>query len=84
MTDELSLSQKAKNFTRSAAAIAKGFVSEGILIAPDELQEARLDICRNCNSFDSVQILCKVCGCPLSGPTSKQKFSNSQCPLKHW
>ena len=81
MTDEPSLPEKAKNFTKTAFDIAKGFASEGILLAPDELQKARLDICKGCNRFDPVQILCKECGCPLSGPTSKIKFSKSRCPL---
>ena len=84
MTEEPSLPEKAKNFTKSAYDIVRGFVRDGTLLAPDEVQKARLDICRDCNKFDSDQILCKVCGCPLSGPTSKQKFSNSQCPLNHW
>tara|TARA_E500000331_G_C16722487_1_gene483037 strand:- start:231 stop:482 length:252 start_codon:yes stop_codon:yes gene_type:complete len=78
MTDEPSLPEKAKNFTRTAFDIAKGFVSDGILLAPDELQKARLDICRDCNRFDPIQILCKECGCPL---LNKVKFSKSRCPL---
>ena len=84
MTDEPSLPQQAKNFTSTAYDIVKGFVSDGTLYVPDEVQKARLDICKDCNRFDPNEVKCKECGCPLSGPTSKIKFSKGRCPLNFW
>ena len=52
MTDEPSLPEQAKNITKTAYDIVKGFVFNGMLLVPDEVKKARIDICRDCNRFD--------------------------------
>mgnify|MGYP006264742395 CR=1 FL=1 len=45
MNDEPSLPEQAKNITKTAYDIVKGFVFNGMLIVPDEVKKARIDIC---------------------------------------
>ena len=49
MIDEPSNLEKAKNFSKTAYDIVKGFVFDGNLLVPDEVKKARIDICRECN-----------------------------------
>ena len=81
MIEEPSIPEQAKNITRTAYDIVKGFVFNGTLIAPDEVKKARIDICRDCNRFDPDHTRCRECGCFM--PT-KVKFSAARCPLKLW
>jgi|TARA_B000000532_G_scaffold30592_1_gene20918 hypothetical protein len=81
MTEEPSIPEQAKNITRTAYDIVKGFVFNGTIIAPDEVKKARIDICRDCNRFDPDHTRCRECGCFM--PT-KVKFSAARCPLKLW
>ena len=68
MSDEPSNIEKAKNFSKTAYDIIKGFVSKGYLLVPEEVKNARIDICREC-------------GCFL---VNKVKFTASRCPLNYW
>ena len=68
MIDEPSNLEKAKNFSKTAYDIVKGFVFDGNLLVPDEVKKARIDICREC-------------GCFL---VNKVKFSAAHCPLNLW
>tara|TARA_B100000927_G_scaffold273501_1_gene251987 strand:+ start:911 stop:1156 length:246 start_codon:yes stop_codon:yes gene_type:complete len=81
MTEEPSIPEQAKNITRTAYDIVKGFVFDGTLIAPDVVKKARIDICRDCNRFDPDHARCRECGCFM--PT-KVKFSAARCPLRLW
>ena len=81
MTDEPSLPEQAKNITKTAYDIVKGFVFNGMLIVPDEVKKARIDICRDCNRFDPNRMKCNECGCFL---VNKVKFSAAHCPLRLW
>ena len=81
MTEEPSLPEQAKNITKTAYDIVKGFVFNGTLIVPDEVKKARIDICRECNRFDEDRFLCKECGCFL---VNKVRFTASSCPLQYW
>ncbi len=81
MTEEPSIPEQAKNITRTAYDIVKGFVFNGTIIAPDEVKKARIDICRDRNRFDPDHTRCRECGCFM--PT-KVKFSAARCPLKLW
>ena len=81
MTEEPSLPEQAKNITKTAYDIVKGFVFNGTLIVPDEVKKARIDICRECNRFDEDRHLCRECGCFL---VNKVKFTASRCPLNYW
>ena len=44
MNDEPSLPDQAKNITKTAYDIVKGFVFNGMLLVPDEVKKARIDI----------------------------------------
>ena len=81
MIEEPSLPEQAKNVTKTAYDIVKGFVFNGTLIVPDEVKKARIDICRECNRFDEDRFLCKECGCFL---VNKVRFTASSCPLQYW
>ena len=80
MTDP-SLPEKAKNLSRTAYDIVKGFVFDGTLMVPEEVKKARIDICRDFNRFDPDRHLCNECGCFL---VNKVKFSAAHCPLNLW
>jgi uncharacterized paraquat-inducible protein A len=47
----------------------------------------RYEICKNCNEFNSVKSICKVCGCNLG---TKKRFLNKlawadqECPIGKW
>ena len=43
MTEEPSLPEQAKNITKTAYDIVKGFVFNGMLLVPDEVKKARID-----------------------------------------
>ena len=60
--DEPSNLENAKFFSKTAYDILKGFVSNGNLMVPPEVKQARIDICRECNRFDEDRFLCKECG----------------------
>ena len=79
--DEPSNLEKAKFFSKTAYDILKGFVSNGNLMVPPEVKQARIDICRECNRFDEARFLCKECGCFL---VNKVRFTASSCPLQYW
>ena len=81
MIDEPSNYEKAKNFSKTAYDILKGFVSNGNLLVPPEIKKARIDICRDCNRFDPDRMKCNECGCFL---VNKVKFSAAHCPLRLW
>jgi len=81
MNDEPSLPDQAKNITKTAYDIVKGFVFNGMLIVPPEVKKARIDICRECNRFDEDRHLCRECGCFL---VNKVRFTASSCPLQYW
>ena len=81
LNDEPSNLEKAKNCSKTAYDIIKGFVSKGYLLVPEEVKNARIDICRECNRFDESRHVCRECGCFL---VNKVKFTASRCPLNYW
>jgi len=49
--------------------------------APKTLKDKRLQICGQCEWFDSQSLRCKACGCYLVG---KAAISGSKCPKGKW
>ena len=46
---EPSLPKKAVNLSKTAFDIVKEFVGKGTLLVPEEVRQARIDICNDCN-----------------------------------
>jgi len=45
------------------------------------IAQARYDICKACEHFNSTLYTCKQCGCFMK---IKVKFQNSSCPIGKW
>lgn len=45
------------------------------------IAQARYDICKACEHFNSTLYTCKQCGCFMK---MKVKFQNSSCPIGKW
>ena len=78
---EPSLPKKAVNLSKTAFDIVKEFVGKGTLLVPEEVRQARIDICNDCNRLDKERLVCKECGCFL---VNKVKFTAAHCPLDYW
>tara|TARA_B100000287_G_scaffold360481_1_gene352909 strand:- start:930 stop:1172 length:243 start_codon:yes stop_codon:yes gene_type:complete len=78
---EPSLPKKAVNLSKTAFDIVKEFVGKGTLLVPEEVRQARIDICNDCNRLDKDRLVCKECGCFL---VNKVKFTAAHCPLDYW
>ena len=48
---------------------------------PEEIQEQRLDICKDCPRLRKKLMQCKECGCIM---TAKVKLAEAFCPLGKW
>ena len=66
--------QMAKNFIQSAAK----HVVTGAQSVNSETQEARLEICNNCEFLKKDELRCGKCGCPVQ---TKTKWATSTCPI---
>lgn len=51
------------------------------LIAPDELQVSRIEICDSCEYLFKPIRQCKACGCIVD---MKAKLISSKCPKNKW
>jgi hypothetical protein len=76
-----SLPDQGKNLAKFAFDVIKTAFIEGHLFVSEEVQQKRLNVCKDCPWFDPEQTRCKHCGCFLE---SKVKFSLESCPLKKW
>lgn len=47
---------------------------------PEEDRNARLEICRTCEHFSSMQF-CKLCGCYMP---AKTYMPGQSCPMRKW
>lgn len=72
-----STAKMAANFLQSAAKHAMN----GMGTVPEEVQQARLEICHGCEYFLKESNRCGSCGCFLG---TKTKWSTSSCPLGKW
>lgn len=51
------------------------------LLADEELQNSRLDICKACPHFLELTSQCKKCGCFMN---AKTKIRSAKCPIGKW
>ncbi len=84
MTEEKnypSLLKQGKNLAEFSFELIKHAIHTGALQVSDEIQNQRMEICRNCEKYDEDQIRCTECGCFL---VHKVSFSIDSCPLGKW
>jgi len=77
----LTLIQKAKNFSASAAK----HVAAGMPRATDEQVAERFAICQACKHYDGKA--CRQCGCPVVRENkflSKLSWAGESCPVGKW
>ena len=67
----------AKNFTGSFA----NHLADGLKKSSEEEFEKRMEICRNCDQYNSEQNRCNNCGCFLK---IKASWNSEKCPLNKW
>lgn len=72
-----SASEMAKNLASAAVSAARDWFR----LAPVELVDARLEICRRCEFFRPSDRRCGKCGC---GTSAKATVRASKCPLGRW
>lgn len=76
-----SLTEQGKNLASFAFEIVKkAYQGQALRVSP-EVKSKRLEICKQCESYDPEQIRCKECGCMLEWKTD---FALDSCPLKKW
>ena len=51
------------------------------LFASKYVYKQRLDICKGCDQFQKMALLCKSCGCFMP---AKAKIANIRCPEDKW
>ena len=74
-----SLFGAAKNLFKTGKDVANHKRKGGRILASDDVQKERLDICNACNYF--VNNSCKKCRCNLRAKTS---LAGASCPLNKW
>lgn len=65
------------NFVSSSINHAK----DGFRTVDKSIYNDRLNICQNCEFFDSTAFRCKQCGCFLN---IKANWASESCPLEKW
>ena len=75
--DSASLLNKGVNFSKSIVAHA----ANGFQKASNDIKNARIDICKQCELYNESDSTCKECGCYLEIKTS---WASEKCPLGKW
>ena len=76
-----SFTKQAKNLANLAKDVATNFIDNGEVFASKTIQNERLDLCKNCDWYDSKESRCKHCGCFME---QKVKYAASTCPIFKW
>ncbi len=82
-----SLFQQTKNLAKFSWKLIKYLQEKSedeenkSLLAPEEVYEKRMKICKKCPKYDEKQNRCIECGCYLP---MKAKFALDDCPLNKW
>lgn len=69
------------NLLASGKDVLTGIVSDGGLVAAEELSTSRLAICYECPFFSNQYSQCSKCGCYMS---IKTKLAHVKCPVGKW
>jgi glycosyltransferase involved in cell wall biosynthesis/predicted O-methyltransferase YrrM len=75
------LVEQAKNLINSAVTIAKDSITGKPTTVSEEEHNRRLDICKQCDIYDSKLIRCRKCGCHIN---IKSKLASMVCPIGKW
>jgi hypothetical protein len=81
-----SINEQGKNLAKFTFEVVKNVIDitsthETGLLASEEKQKERMDICKKCDYYSVRQNRCRQCGCYLG---TKVKFGVSQCPIGKW
>ena len=75
------LDEQGKNLARFAFDLIKTIFKGEPIYVSEEVVNARMKICRECDKYDRENIRCYECGCMLE---QKTKFALDSCPLEKW
>jgi formamidopyrimidine-DNA glycosylase len=81
MSEFPSFSDQAQNLTKLIQDVIMDAVKGNQIFASDEVQNQRMDICKECEHYHEEQVRCKECGCFLEDKTS---YSAAICPVRKW
>jgi hypothetical protein len=76
-----SATDQAKNLTKVTGKILSQVLAGDKVMAPEEIQRARIQTCHSCDKYDRNQKRCYECGCFVE---IKSKFALEGCPLGKW
>lgn len=71
----------AATMARNLASAAVDAARDWFRLAPVELVDARLGVCRSCEWFRASDRRCGKCGC---GTSAKASLRSSKCPIGRW
>lgn len=75
------MNEQTRNLALSVLQQMKDTASTGQVIASQEVQQQRREVCYACEYYDAEQHRCKDCGCMLS---VKISMSANSCPKNKW
>jgi hypothetical protein len=81
MTEYPSLPEQGKNLAKFTFEVVKQAFSSNALFVSSEVKQQRLDVCKQCEYYDTSQVRCKHCGCFLDHKTN---FALDSCPIDKW
>ena len=73
--------QMAANLAKEAVNTAKVVVNTGHFHVPQDISEARFNICKACEFFIQDKARCSKCGCFME---FKSKLVSAKCPVSKW
>ena len=77
-----SLPEQGKNLAKFTFEVVKQVMSNNdSMFVSDDTREKRMDVCKQCEYYDSRQNRCRHCGCFLE---HKVRFAIDSCPLDKW
>ena len=73
--------QMAASLAKEAVNTVKTAVTTGHFQVPQDISEARFNICKKCEHFIQDKSRCSVCGCFME---FKSKLAAAKCPVSKW
>lgn len=73
--------QMAANFAKEMTNIAKTAVFTGHFQVPQDISDARFNICKTCEFLIQDRARCSKCGCFME---LKVKLVSAKCPVSKW
>lgn len=76
-----SLVEQGKNLASFSFELVKRALQGESLLVSEDVKNQRMEICKQCEKYDSNEIRCTECGCMLEYKTG---FALDSCPLGKW